>query len=183
MVNSRYYIDIGVDWEGSSISEKCLIDTGAQYTQLPRTILNAIPNLQPAKEGIKRRGIVPGASRSYSKYIVNLTVGNIKCPNTSVLIPDDSSFLMPLLGIDILSRLTLCQLGGSYQLQISNPTYRKFNTYITMSNISEALTAILSERNRLDLYNEIYKVLPSVIDMEYIDLYKLVIKFIREKSL
>ena len=183
MTKGRYYVKISVEWNKVKMGIECLLDTGATSTQLPRTVLSIIPESNLIQEGIKRRGIVPGMNRSYNKYRTNLIVGDISCPGVDILVPNDTNALMTLLGVDVLTRLTLHQLGGSYQLQIDSPTFKKNNMQVTSSNINQALTDILTERNRLDLYNSIYHSLPSVIDLNYVELYKIVLKFIKEASL
>lgn len=183
MHNSRYYIKVRAICNSKSTEASCLIDTGAKVTSLPNYILDKLPGAKMLRDNVGRKGIAPGAVRLYSEYAFDIAIDTLLLHEVPILIPKDDEYFMPLLGMDILSRMTLRQSGGSYQMQVSSPTCKRVTMHITNSNINEALNMILSELNRAELHESILRSLPTALDLEYIDLYKLVIKFIGEKSL
>lgn len=169
MLKGRYYVWVCIGCYGKTTKVRMLVDTGAAASSVPRGVLEQLPDAEMAQETVHRGGIVPGATRSYSKYLFDVFIDTLVLQDTPLLIPKDDGNFMPLLGIDILSKLDFVQHGNTCQINIRAPQYDKIEDVITSNNVNYHLEDILKSLHREDLYVTIAQSLPSSIEMSYDD--------------
>lgn len=181
MEYSRYILKVQVLGSKGNTEVLCLVDTGAVYTYMPIQLLRFLSDTDLVKSNVVRGGVVPDAHRVLSEYKVSLVINNGILNNVSVLIPNDDRPCKPLLGINVLSRLDMMQLGNSYQLVLRKPSIpgTEFDT-VNKSNLAICLDSILKSLRRSDLYKELLPLFPASIEMPYEEFYDLVVRIIRQ---
>lgn len=182
--NSRYIMPVKILTKHNYVKTIGIVDTGAKGTIMPPLLLDYLSDIELIRTGIKRRGTAPGAFRYYNEYLVDMDIDGSILNDIHLFIPIDAARTTPLLGINILSRLDMYQLGGSYQLHVRPHIVNKSScSIVTTENSSICLQEVLNDLGRMDLYKQLLPTLPTVLDMSYTDFYNLITSAIRNDSL
>lgn len=164
-VNDKWYTTLGY------------IDTGAPRTHITAVLFSQIKSAKLTSNVENIGGLVQGHKRKFIEFMPDdIKVCDVSLGNLPMLAASSDDVQATLIGMDILKKLDLRQVGNSNVLSIRE-TKRKEAFIVTNTSIDMFLRHILSDIDKESDFDKVFKLLPSVVDMQYSELVSLVNKY------